>query len=221
MKKIIASALALAVAGSASAIQQYSDFRQNYDPINDAIAAAPDSDLHGTFNRLSALFHRSPVRDAAADAGYEGSLPANFERNLEVTLIDLQDDLANGQLDGLTPEQQLDILYAVRNFAFRRTIELWQSEEFTTCGTIVVNPCPIGQECPPPPPCVDDDPAVLNELQDVVSSARRLYATVRADLVAEGADVSELPTSNGLNADNFVGSVGTMLTIKGVESIDD
>jgi hypothetical protein len=211
---LIVALATLATSAIAATPPQYSQLRDTYPQINDAIAAATESDLHGTFNRLSALFNRAPIDGAAADAGFNGQLPANFERNLEATLLDLQEDLGKDQLGGLTVAQKTNILQVVRIYAFRRVIELWQSEPFTTCSL-----CPIGApEDDPCCCCVDNDPAVLNEVQDTVSASRTLYTAGYNSLAP--ADRAGLPAPSALDADNFIGSIEQLAGLIGVESID-
>ena len=215
MKRVILAVLGVALATSAAAVPQYSQLRQDYPQIDDAIAAATESDLNGTFGRLSALYQRSPINGLGTDAGTNGQLPSNFLRNLEATLIDLQEDLGKDQVGALSIEQKLVLLQVVNIYAVARPLELWASEVITTCGPFTA--CPPGEEyCPP---CIDDDPAVINEVQDVVSAARPLYKAAYDSLTADQQVGLVVP--NSLTPGNLAGAMGTMLTIKGVESIDD
>ncbi len=192
-------------------VGQYSQLRQSYPQINDAIAAATESDLHGVFNRLSALYNRAPVKDLVAGAGDNGQLPANFLRNLEATLIDLQEDLGKDQLGGLTATQKLDILQVVSLYAARPLLGYYQAQTPRTC------PCPLNSNdnwCLPT--CVDNDPAVINELQKTVDAARTLYQNVRT---AAGNPASTV-AHGSLTASNFTANVEELARVLGVEHID-
>ena len=218
MKRSLIVLIALALASSVAAVTPYSEFRQDHPGINDAIAAAPSSDLHGTFNRLSALYNRSPIDNAPVDAGYNNDLPANFLRNLEATLIDLQEDLGKDEVSGLSPLNKAYLLAAVRTYAVRRPLALWQSANVHSCE--VPPPCPnpaIEGGCPGV--CLDNDPAVINEVQRAVIASRPVYRAVY-DSVAP-ADRGGLVLHGSLSAENFIAQIGLLLTIKGVESIDD
>lgn len=215
MKRILGAIIALAFAASASALTPYSQVRQDYPQVDDAIAAAASSDLHGTFNRLSALYQRSGIDGASAGDGHSGLLPDNFERNLEATLLDLREDLLRPDLESLTPAQQAAILDAARYVAISRGLELWQGETPTDCS--VISPCPPGSEttCTP---CVDDDSDVMNALQAAVSGARRIYGIARGTL--SPADQATLVSSSSLTVSNFAASIEGLCALTGVESID-
>ena len=211
MKRFIAAAVGVALATSAAAVPQYSQLRQDFPQIDDAIAAATESDLHGTFNRLSALYQRSPIDGMGVDAGTNGQLPANFLRNLEATLVDLQEDLGKDQVGALTVEQKLYLLQLVDMYAIARPLELWQSEVIDTC----IAACPIGEEVGCGPTCVDDDPAVINEVQHVVDASRTLYKNI-ADSVS-----GEAVAPGSLNPNNFGAAIDDLVNlVTGVESID-
>lgn len=216
MKRVASIALVACLGASIAAADTptaFSQLRQTYPQIDDAIAAATESDLNGTFNRLSAIYRRPPV-DAALP-GSANTLPENFARNLEATLIDLQEDLGKDQVGDLTVRQKLDLLQLVNIYAMKRPIELWGTTNyFRTC-----NPCPIGTS--PEDPChvcLDNDPAAVNEVQDTASASRTLYRAVWESIAP--ADRPS-PSPSGLTATNFNGAVVNLLTIKGVESIDD
>jgi hypothetical protein len=214
MKRIVLALVGVALASAASAVPQYSQLRQQYPDIDAAIAAAPHSDLNGTFGRLSALYNRSPIDEMGPDAGTANQLPANFVRNLEATLVDLQEDLDKTELSVLTPEQAIDLLAVVRIYAFKRPLELWQSNPPTTCPSF----CPANDPENPCHTCLDDDPQVINEVQNVAAKARFLYAKALQYPGLTGTYV----TPSQLTASNFIDQVGALsLTIKGVESIDD
>lgn len=221
MKRIFSLALiALATAAVAQTPNftpvPYSEFRQER-TIDAAIAAMPSSDLQGTFNRLSAILQRGQVQEANPGGGI--FLPANVMRNLEATLLDLQSDLSAenvGAIDG-NLDHQLSLLHAVRQFAFRRQIQLYGA--FDVCP-----PCP---PCDAPPPCtpctcLTNDPdfyATLDQIAKIqlLDAYTDLYNSLTE---AEQATLG-LVAPAAFEGSNFVGATGTMLTIKGVESIDD
>lgn len=227
MKKFVTALFCAALATSAAAVTppQYSQLRQDNPHIDDAIAAAPNSDLHGTFNRLSALYNRSHVRDAAADAGHLGLLPENFLRNLEATLLDLQVDISSGQLDDLTAEQALTILQLVEIYAVRRPLELWASNPPTTCAVL----CAVPQQPEWQPDCAvcpygDDDHPVIDAVQEVVRLTRdtitSLYAIVYRAVPED--DLASVAAPANLTAGNLSAALDEMLSlIRGVEIIDD
>ena len=213
LSSLTTSALAVECVGTPLA---YSQLRQDYPQINDAIAAAPQSDLHGTFNRLSALFNRAPIDAALCHAGTNGQLPANFVRNLEATLIDLQEDLGKDDVAGLTAVQKADILQVVRIYAFRRSIEFWEGGKFAPCPTA----CPITEPEHPCHSCSALVPVILNgALNDTVAASRPMYTTVYNSIPV--GDRAGLTAPGDLTVENYIGSVETMAVIKGVESIDD
>lgn len=216
MKSVASIALVACLGASIASAETptaFSQLRHDFPQIDEAIAAATESDLNGTFNRLSALYHRPPVDSALP--GSAATLPENFARNLEATLIDLQEDLGKDQVGDLTVRQKLDLLQLVDVYAMKRPIELWGTAlYFKTC-----NPCPIGAS--PEDPCgncLDNDPAAVNEVQDTAIASRTLYRAVWESIAP--ADRPS-PSPSGLTATNFGGAVDNLLYIKGVESIDD
>ena len=217
MNRLASIALMATLGISSAAIADtppaFSELRHDKPQIDEAIAAATESDLNGTFNRLSTLYHRPPVD--TAEPGSANALPANFARNLEATLIDLQEDLGKDQVGGLSVDQKLTLLQLVNIYAMRRPIELWGTTRyFRTC-----NLCPIGAS--PEDPCytcLDTDPAAVNAVQDTAVASRTIYRAVW-----ESIDPASRPSPSpsGLTATNFDGALVNLLTIKGVESIDD
>ena len=189
----------------------YSQLRQDFPQINTAIAAATESDLNGTFNRLSAQLTRSPINSIPVN----GALPANFLRNMEATLIDLQEDLGSDQLGGLTSSQKLDILQVLRIYAIRRNLEFFQSAVFDTCPSF----CPPGEEGYTCRNCVDNDTPLMNTMQETVTASKTLYAAVYTSIPE--ADRGTLTAPSALTVNNFVGAVETLAIVGGVESIDD
>lgn len=232
MKRILVALVcaALASAAAADTPTAFSQLRQEYPQIDDAIAAAPNSDLNGTLNRLSALYNRSPIDTAAADAGAQNLLPANFSKNLEATLLDLAEDIGKNDIEGLSPEQKLTLLQVVNIYGLGRPLELWQSNPPTKCsdfgGIDLYSTC-VGTTEYPCPACVENDVPAMDAIDGVFSGAKALYTAYRNSLTPTERLQTDLdgnllaPEPSSLKPGTIIGATTTMLTIKGVESIDD
>ena len=213
LRMALGMALGMALATSAFAQTetppQYSQVRQDHPGIDEAVAEMPNSDFHGTINRLSALWNRGQIRDLTTGQG--GQLPANFVKNLEATLIDLRDDLREDELQTLSAEQGLYILHVIEVYAFHRTLDL--------NGAIPCFASPPGCGDYPSPACCTITPVNVT-LVEIAGIARSLYGRVR---LAVCNPCGELPLASAVNANTLhdVLADSDLLTlVLGVEHID-
>lgn len=213
------AALGLALALPATAdYTPYSQLRQDHASIDAAVAPMSNSDIHGTFNRISALFTRRQVRDLIAGDGNEGLLPRNFDASMVAALADLQLDLKD-ELQNLTLEERYTILQVVEVTASSRNVELFQGwdDDDGTCIPTPENPCP--------PPIAPDVIAQLDRLlrsfrAQVIAMIDDYNAETGSSLLRPGdAGAREyVPASFDAWMDDVRGSFGVL---HGVESIDD
>lgn len=137
--------LGAAPAAAAAEYVPYSDLRRDNPVIDETIALLSSSDLHGTLNRISALFTRGQVSDLP-DGTLDSELPENVRRNLQNALEDLGADLLAADADlaasGLTGDDLLRrqwVLVQVVNLVFsERMLELSYVDDgggVVTCGT--------------------------------------------------------------------------------------
>lgn len=201
--------MALATSTLAQTPELYAQTRQDHPGIDEAVADMPNSDFHGTANRLSALWNRGPIRDLATGQGSQ--LPANFVKNLEATLVDLRDDLREDDLASLTDQQVLYILQVIEVYAFQRTLDLNGSIPYCTIPT----PCG-GGEGQPNCSCINTFTPVNTSLDQIVSIVRSVYGRART---AAGNPAGAVAPS-ALNGNNLGTSLPPLLSVLGVESID-
>jgi hypothetical protein len=205
----------------------FSSVRQDNPEIDDAIAALPSSDFHGTINRLDALFSRGQVRNLGC--GDAAQLPSNFQRSFESAIADLAADLDAAAADtSLTDEQFLMLAQVANKYAFRRLLAFYPAEAAnppcTPGGITFCQPgTGPGTEIPcvpiPPPPCTED-PAAFDALDSVLVEIQPRWTAIW-NATPGNTSPKFLNINNFNNAVRIETGSTTMLTIKGVESIDD
>ena len=86
MRRLLPLALLVGCALPARAeYTAYSELRQDNPVINEVIGELSSSDMHGTLNRISALFTRGPVRDLAGGAIVSVGPGVELDRGIDLT----------------------------------------------------------------------------------------------------------------------------------------
>jgi hypothetical protein len=120
--------LFIILAAPLAAQTPYHEQRQLHYEIDDAVAALPTSDIHGTLNRISAMYQRGQIRDLLTDAGTDGDLPENFVRGMDAALLDLKVDLKDVvALEGEDEYHKAVLLLTINAVAFSRNVDLYQN----------------------------------------------------------------------------------------------
>lgn len=209
LRLVVALAAFVALPAFAS---PYADLRHAHPAIDDAVAAMPDSGLHGTLDRISAtLQHVSSLPPGGA-----GELTPSEQRRLLDALRSLQRQLRSG-LPSLGVADRLVIAQAVDVVAMRRVVELHD-------GIAPPSPCPPdsqwGAECHGPVQLEMDRIAALLE-----ASVRDGFAQWSLDHPTDRpVDVPPAPAA-GISSTNFGEWLDSVLagsaSLTGVETIDD
>jgi len=216
---VLAAAALVVCASAASATVKYEDLRHDNPSIDAAVASMTNSDIHGTFNRISAILNRSAVASLEAGAGTEGLLPRNAEDGLQAALADLYLDLKQELGAGtLTLGERYTIIQTVDVAVGRRIVQLYQGWEDDGCIPDPEIPCPPVAR-----------PEVLGAYQNVVLALRGWVTGIANDWNTNYTSdpsyhVVDAPTSTNYSADNFtswVADLGDWGRAVGVPSIDD
>jgi hypothetical protein len=117
---------------SASALEGpgYGDLRAESPQIARAVGSMPANNLHGSFNRISALLQSSPVRHL--DAGSSEFVPVNVERNLVLAIETLGTRMLPDALD-IDAEDRLALLQTLKVAVFRPLQELYSDASWEFC----------------------------------------------------------------------------------------
>ena len=193
---------AAAASASATTPTPFSQLRHDFPLIGTAIGNLPNSEINGTFNRLSAIYNRANVASATTYT----SLPANYDRSMATTLEDLQADLAS--IGTLNDAQAAELFQVVSLYAYQRNFELY--------GAICQPTC-VGHDGPgggcTPTICVYPN-SFYQTLNSIATSLQTTYTRLQAASSATG-------TPETLNGANFISAVHDVTHgIIGVESID-
>jgi len=163
------TAFALLATTASAEFIKYSELRKDNPAIDEAIALLPNSDLHGTLNRISALLHRGQIRDLPTPTDYQ-DLPDNFVSGMAFAIQDLKIDLEEAVVEYAKGEPIIDsrsmwvLMQTVRLVLAERLTEI--SDDGIACEASDLNDftCPFSSPAP-----------LLNEFQTLFSNFGPLW----------------------------------------------
>lgn len=208
MKLATAASAAILLACATTAVAaDYGELRRDHASVDAAVAALPDSGLHGALNALSATVNRAQLRPGQP-------LAAATERRLAAALDRVTERYLDGALQ-TSPVDQYALLQVLDLVAFDGVLALYDSSTWTPCH-------PAGSPCGNPAPI-----EALDRLAQAMSPSFGVIAD--AYDVTTGGDPL-YPPSPGLVPDDMLDATivpmlvdelrGTFGLIHGVENID-
>jgi len=136
------TAFALLATTASAEFIKYSELRKDNPAIDEAIALLPNSDLHGTLNRISALLHRGQIRDLPTPTDYQ-DLPDNFVSGMAFAIQDLKIDLEEAVVEYAKGEPIID---SRSMWVLMQTVRLVLAERLTEISDDSISPAPLLNE---------------------------------------------------------------------------
>jgi hypothetical protein len=175
--------LVTAAPASASEYMPYHRLRQLFPQVDRAVASLPSSDLHGSFNRISAILSSKDFADL--QDGSSAQVPANVERRLVAAIDQLRARLGD-DLDALAPEDRLALLQTIAVVVFEPVDALHADSTWEFC---------------PDPTTGCNAPAPLSALDRLAQDLVPVISGLVLDYEAMAAGDPSLPAGPGLRPD--------------------